>query len=432
MKRSLAILLVLFFCIPSFGQIRNRLGVNNEVYLRYANGRIRQYDASNLVLADSIYEFGEYKKDSRYKMLALSLELPARYVLHDSLRMRAIVSELKSMAGYNRQMTEFYFVTMYDWCNLLLMSGNVSDAMLEARDMSSRASHSGNSLGQMYAHRIIGLIQSYRTNSELSVRNYRKAAEYCIQAREEQELPGIYIMIARELIKLKRFDEVSRYLEMAEEYQDFYPSLKVRVLITKAYLYEAQGNVESFRDCYQALVQNPLYTVQTDADTRRLMEICWLRSSGSYSRAIGKADSLSKERDVYEQKSELYSLQGNFRLAYENLSGLMASKDSIYIAVQNEDMAILDAELNNAELRLQAHRLKSQQEIYILFGFFFVFILVTVAMVFSISNLNMTLDNLRVRNMAELEQRNAFRKAIDAKELENDMKTRILQNSQMK
>lgn len=427
-KHVIISVLLLFLCVPVQGQIRNRLDVNTEVYLKYANGSIRQFDESNLILADSIYQFGVYKNDSRYKMLALSLELPARFMQRDSLRMENIVAELKSMAGYNRQMTEFYFMTMYDWCNLLMMSGRVSDAMLEARDMSSRATKARSSLGQMYAHRVIGLIQSYRTNSELAVRNFIKAADYCVQAREEQELPGIYIMIARELIKLKRFDQAVQYCSMAEEFQDFYPSLKVQVQMTKAYLFEAEGDMEAFRNSYIELNKNPLYHVQTDLDTRRLMEICWLRSSGLYSKAIQLADSLSKERDMFEQKSELYALDGKFHRAYDNLNGLMATKDSIYIAVQNEDMAILDAELNNAQLRLEAQRLKSQQEIYIMFGFVFVFLLVTLAIMFSYSNLNMTLDNLRERNRTELEQRNAFRKAIDAKELENEVRTRIMQN----
>lgn len=420
--------LLLLTAAPVKGQIRNRLEVNNEVYLKYANGSIRKYDPSNLILADSIYQYGVWKNDSRYRMLALSLELPPRFIQHDSIRSAQIVAELKSMAGYSRIMMEFYFMTMYDWCNMLLMSGRVSDAMLEARDMSARASKANSSLGQMYAHRVIGLIQSYRTNSELAVMNFRKSADYCVQAREEQELPGIYIMIARELIRMKRFDEVGLYCDLAEEYQDFYPSLKVQVLMTKAYLYEAQGNMEDFKDCYLELVANPLYEVQTNDDTRRLMEICWLRSTGAVSEAIRLADSLSKDRDIFEQKSELFAMAGNYRQAYQNLNGLMASKDSIYIAVQNEDMAILDAELNNAQLRLEAQRLKSQQEIYILFGFIFVFVLVCVAIIFSYTNLNMTLDNLRERNRNELEQRNAFRKAIDAKELENEMRIKILQN----
>lgn len=416
--------------VSSVGQIRNRLEVSKEIFLKYADGRIKQYDVSNILLADSLYRYGDYKNDSRVRMLALSLELPPRFIQNDTSRIKSIVAELKSMADYNHRMREFYFVTMYDYCNMLINAGRISDAMLEARDMASRASEAKSNAGNMYAHRIIGLIQSYRTNSELAIRNFRKAADYCVLAKEEQELPGIYILIAREMIRLKRYDEVERYCSMAEEYQDFYPTLKVLTLMTKAYLYEAKDDAAAFGDLYSQLNANPLYRVQTDMETRMLMDICWLRSNGSYDSALSLSDSLRVDKDMYEQKQYIYAMKADYRNAYENLNNLMAAKDSIYITVQNEDMAILDAELNNAQLRLEAQRLKAQKEMYIMFGIIFLFILVSGVILFTQWNLNITLEDMRRRNKAELEARNAYRRAIDAKELENEMKTRILQKRQ--
>jgi hypothetical protein len=121
-------------------------------------------------------------------------------------------------------------------------------------------------------------------------------------------------------------------------------------------------------------------------------------------------------------------MDNDYPNAYNQLDGLMREKDSIYIAVQNEDMAILDAELNNARLRLEAQRLKSQQEMSIMFGFLFLFMLVTVVILFSQWTLNKNLDDLRERNRRELESRNAYRMAMNSKELENDMKIKVLQN----
>lgn len=429
MKRFIALLMIAVSVCAS-AQIRNRLGVGNELYLKYANGRIRQFDESNLQLADSIYRYGVHKNDSRIRMLALSLELPPRFIRDDRERVDEIVAELKTMSGYSTTMREFYFLTMYDYCSMLIMAGRIQTAMLEARGMSSAAAKSGSNLGQMYAHRVIGLIQSYRSNSELAIQNFKKAAEYCVKAKEEQELPVIYNMIARELIKLGRFDDVEYYCSMAEEYQDFYPSLRVKTLMTKVYLYDAQGRADDFDRVYQELIHNPLYRSQTDRDTRLMIDICWLRSRGRLDEALWKSDSLATDKERYGQKHLIYALDNDYLNAYSQLSGLMEAKDSIYIAVQNEDMAILDAELNNARLRLEAQRLKSQQEMSIMFGFIILFMLVTVAILFSQWNLKSNLDHMRERNRRELEARNAYRKAIDSKELENEMKTSILQNRQ--
>lgn len=428
-KRIVALFMIAVSVCAS-AQIRNRLGVGNELYLKYANGRIRQFDESNILLADTIYRYGVHKNDSRIRMLALSLELPPRFIRDDRERVDEIVGELKSMANYNSRMREFYFLTMYDYCSMLIMAGRIQDAMLEARGMSSAAANSGSSLGQMYAHRVIGLIQSYRSNSELAVYNFKKATEYCVKAKEEQELPVIYNMIARELIKLGRFDEVEEYCSMAEEFQDFYPSLRVKTLMTKVYLYDAQDRADDFDRVYQELIHNPLYRSQTDRDTRLMIDICWLRSRGRLQEALQKSDSLATDKDRFGQKHLIYALDNDYLNAYSQLNGLMAAKDSIYIAVQNEDMAVLDAELNNARLRLEAQRLKSQQEMSIMFGFIILFMLVTVAILFSQWNLKNNLDHMRERNRRELEARNAYRKAIDSKELENEMKTNILQNRQ--
>ncbi len=432
MKRLVVILLTVVFCVCASAQIRNRLDVGNELYLKYANGRIRQFDESNILLADSIYRYGVHKSDSRIRMLALSLELPPRFIRNDTLRVKEIVAELKSMSGYNTRMREFYFLTMHDYCSMLIMAGRISDAMLEARAMSSLAAGSGSNLGQMYSHRIIGLIQSYRSNSELAILNFKQAAEYSKRAKEEQELPVIYNLMAREYIKLGRYDEVEHYCSMAEEFQDFYPSLRVKTLLTKVYLYDAQGKADEFNAVYQELVHNPLYRSQTDRDTRLMIEICWLRSRGRLQEALAKSDSLATDKERYDQKQLIYAVGNDYRNAYDQLNVLMATKDSIYITVQNEDMAILDAELNNARLRLEAQRLKSQQEMSIMFGFILLFMIVTVSILFSQWSLEKNLDNLRERNRRELEARNAYRKAIDSKELENDMKTRILQNRQNK
>ncbi|MCR5276491.1 MAG: hypothetical protein K6D54_02300 [Bacteroidales bacterium] len=75
-----------------------------------------------------------------------------------------------------------------------------------------------------------------------------------------------------------------------------------------------------------------------------------------------QADSLSTARDRHERKHGIYAAQGSFADAYGELSLLMSAKDSIYINVQNEDMAILDAEMNNAQLRQNLDEMRRKNE----------------------------------------------------------------------
>ncbi|MCR5841631.1 MAG: hypothetical protein K6G86_06095 [Bacteroidales bacterium] len=138
------------------------------------------------------------------------------------------------------------------------------------------------------------------------------------------------------------------------------------------------------------------------------------------------ADSLGTARDRHDKKQSIYAAQGAFAPAYGELSLLMSEKDSIYIKVQNEDMAILDAEMNNAQLRQDAERLKNQNQTTILIGFIVMFAIAFFSILMAQWQLRQNLDEMK--NNQILIARRAYQKALDAKEAENSMKVKILQN----
>ena len=117
----------------------------------------------------------------------------------------------------------------------------------------------------------------------------------------------------------------------------------------------------------------------------------------------------------------------------------MEVKDTIYIQVQNEDMAILDAEMHNAELRAEAERrearhradqerLRHQNQNTILIGFLVMFAIAFFSILISQWQLRENLESLKLKNNQGVIARQAYRRALDAKEAENAMKVKILQN----
>ena len=168
--------------------------------------------------------------------------------------------------------------------------------------------------------------------------------------------------------------------------------------------------------------------MQADSDERFGMDVTYLQSRGLFEQALAAADSLGTAKDRHDRKHGIYAAQGRYGNAYGELNLLMSAKDSIYIAVQNEDMAILDAEMNNAQLREEAQRLKSQNEITILLGFLVMFVIAFVSILFSQARLRENLDEMREKNRKILVARQAYQQALNAKEAENALKTKILQN----
>ena len=411
-------------------QIVNRLKVDDAVFQRYAYCRMQQFNEDNLGFADTLYRVGIFKENFRYKCLGLTLEFPVRFAQGDYERMDEAVAEIKSIIGGrdDKNIRAFYYPVLHEYCQFLIHIGRASDAMLEARGMERIASEENSALGRMYAHRVVGLIQSYRTNSYLAIQNFTKAADYCKEAKAEQELPNLLILIAQEYIQLGDFPKAEEFCAEAEKYQEYFPSLKVRTLMTRALLYNAKKDWNAFWRIYDTLAEDPLYSVQADNDSRLEIDVEYLKSKGLFDAALAKADSLGTARERHGKKHGIFAAKGEFSPAYGQLDSLMMEKDSIYIKVQNEDMAILDAEMNNAQLRQDAQRLKAQNQMTVLLGFLAMFAIAFFSILLSQWQLRQNLDEMKQKNNQMLIARRAYQKALDAKEAENTLKIKILQN----
>ena len=427
MRRIIVILTAAMLCLGARAQIVNRLRVDQETFLRYAYGRMQQYSLDNLELADSLYTAGVQKNNFRYKCLGLSLEIPVRFVQGDREKMTAAAEEVKTILADRRDLRDFYFATLHEYSEYLVRMGYVSDAMLEARAMERLASAEKKPEGRMYAYRIIGLIHSYRDNHELAARNLEKAVRFCRESNSEQELPNLYILLSQENVSMKRFSEAEAYCTRAQEFESFFPNIRIKAQMTRAVLYHAEGNYPAFWETYQELLKDPLYTIQTDGDTRSALDITYLRSRGQFIDALREADGILSEHTRREQKHLLYAEMGDYSGAYKELSQLMEQKDSVYIKVQNEDLAILDAEMNNAQLREEAQQLRLQNDMALMGGFLVMFLLVFVFMIVQQWRLSDNLSQLRAMNDAQLMERKAFQTALNAKEAENALRIKLLQ-----
>lgn len=214
----------------------------------------------------------------------------------------------------------------------------------------------------------------------------------------------------------------------AEEYERFFPSIGIKAGMTRAFIYSAEGDWDSFEETYGSLLSNPLYRMQADADSRYVLDISYLRLRGLLAQALAVADSLGTLRGRMEHKHGLLAELGEFDQAYVQLTQLMNEKDSVYIKVQNEDLAILDAEMHNAQLREETRMLKARGRQAILIGFLVMFAIAFFAILLSQWQLRRNLDEMRFKNSQMLASRRAFQKAMDAKEAENQFKIKILQN----
>jgi len=432
MSRKRILFLLTLAALSQFcpAQIQNRLKVKDEIHVRYAYGRMQPYSLDNIRLSDSIYNLGVADNDNKLKCLALSLELPVRYYTKEFERMDSIAAEMKRLGGGKKQkeLNEFYYSAIFDYCQFLIETDRATQAMLQARDIQRQAQERGSTLGKMYACKTIGLFQIYRSNSILALDYFRKAIEYCKQSKNEQELPNLYILMAQELIKLNRIPEAKEYTRLAEEYQDFFPSIRIRTALSRAYIYKAEKQNDDFIVEYQNITNDPLYKTQVELDRRNHLEITYLRIIGEYRKALDLAETIEMSKTRLELKYQIFEEIDDYNNAYIQLQDLLNEKDSIYLAVQNEDMAILDAEMNNAKLRADADKLKAQNQMTVVISFLVMLIIAFLAIILSAFNLEQNLNGMKKQNREFHIAREAYQRALDTKELENQMKIKIIQN----
>ncbi len=415
--RRILLIACLFLCLGTRAQIVNRLKVDQPTFLRYAQARMQEYDPANLDLADSLYQVGVRYGNLRYKCLALSLEMPVRFAQGEYDRMDVIAAELKGLLGNRKDLREFYFVTLNEYAEYLLQAGRTSQAVLEARSMSRLAMQERNPLGRMYSYRLIGLIQSYRNNASQAADNLKEALHFCRDARAEQELPNLYLLLAQEQMKMGAFADAHHSCSEAARYQDFFPAMREKVLMTRALLYHEQGDLEAFWDCYNQVKNAPA-----------ILDVVYLRSRGMLKEALERSNALDSRRDRLEQQHVIQADMGSYAKAYNSLLQLMEEKDSVYLRIQDEDIAILEAEMDNALLREEAERQKTRNQFLLLSGFLLMFVLAFLAVLIHQWRVKDNLDQMRSQQNALLAARRAYRQALNAKEAENALKIKYLQN----
>lgn len=431
MRKLLSFVLMALLCLGARAQIVNRLKVDGPTFQRYAWGRMQLFNPENLDLADSLYTVGVREGSYKLKCLGLSLEMPVRYALGDYDRMDVCALEIKSIFDGNRvprDVLPFLYATVHEYCEYLIGAGRGADAMLEARALQRRAEKDRSDLGKMYAYSVIALIQSYRNNPWLAVENYNLAVDFCTRAREEQQLPNLYLLLAIEEVKTGNFQAAQDYCAKADAYSPLYPPLRIKCLMTWCFIYQNQGDEEAFRACYSYLVADPMYQIQAEKEARTRLDVSYALSVGEFEEALQKAGQMESDRDRHEVRHGVYAARGWYRQAYDELLQLMQAKDSIYLRVQNEDVAILDTELDNATLREQAQRLRSRNQATVLVGFIIMFAVAFLSILLNQWQLRQSLEELRRRHTEVIRTRRIFQSALDAKETEIEYRLKLLQN----
>lgn len=362
MKRIPVLVLLLFSFFSASAQIQNRLDVDEDVFKIYAEGRLQPYDDSNVALGDSLFAIGVARNDYKIKAIALNLKLSPLLAQNNMVALNEVIEEMKSIRSSHPDINDIYIAAMYTYCQALTLSNQISAAMLNAREMSRVARESGDSFGMMMSYRTLGFIYDYRGNSQMAYNSYLAALPLCAEAAAKQELFSIHVLIAEQLISMRRYEEAEMYLAMVqEEYDPSIPWAESQIQMLRFMLYYSGYKPDEYQDSMDCLMESDNLEGVMDEETQYQMAAMFYLSKKDYATALEYAAKIVNDNNRHMMQADIFEEMGDYKKALGLYHHIVEAKDSINNVIQSEDIAMMDAELNLSSMRMKAEIAESQR-----------------------------------------------------------------------
>lgn len=423
-----SILLMLLTALTGSAQIMNRLGVDEDIFEAYSSCRLLPLEPSNLTIADSLYRIGVERNDYKIKTLALNVAFPAQYSLEDYDAMDKSIAEIKAIQEEHPDINDIYFVALYSYCQYLLYAERDNLAIIEAKNMVKNATEVGDPYGLMLSYRALAFIYDTRKNYKLAADCYKKAEEYCKSTDALVEHPTIEVLLAQELIELKQYDEARMYLADVEKHLDVSEILRVQFYYISALLGQHSGDNELFWKYYELLEGNDYYYAILDEDSQNLLSVFYFMSKGQNFKALEYAKLIVDEKLGTYALGDVYASLGEYKLSNDYYIKYISIADSLNVEIQNEDIAMLDVEMNNYQIREFAGKMQLKARTIEIFSLLAIMTLIATFLSIILVRTKRYQKNLEAKT---IELQKATETAIDALEnakQANQIKTKFLQN----
>lgn len=429
MKRSVAVLVFIVLSLASYAQIQNRLGVDEDIFEVYAAGRLSPYDEKNVALGDSLLRVAEQRDDYKIKTLALNLKLSPFFAFERFAEMDEAMDQLKELRRAHPDIRDIYNAAMYTYCQSLALANKISEAMLNAREMSRMASADQDPYGLMLSYRSMGFIYEYRGNNLMAYNSYLAALPLCTESGAIQEKSSMYLLLAEQLVMMDRPAEAEVYLNrLMDEFKDAGNWTPTQVEIIRFLLYSQGYGGDKYADSYDKLIHDENLDLLIDADTKqRIISLHYL-GARDYEHALTAAAKITNNDVRNDVKADIYEAMGNYQQALFATRQLLSVKDSVSNVIQSEDIALMDAELDLSTMKMKADLSEARRRAAISFAVSLLALLIVIFMIFTVLRHRKQARLLAEKNSALLQAQKATEEALQQAREASQAKQRFVQN----
>ena len=373
-KKIIIILCTLLAAFQTRAQFVNRLGADEDAFAAYAAARTNVYAQENIAIGDSLYRIGVRRDDPKIKILALNLQGRPLAAAGDTLRLAAVADEIEALyRSYPKEVGDAYYTFFFEHIQTILQEGHNFEATLLARNLIKDAENDGNSYGRFIAYRALAHVYLFRNNMEMCVDALQSALDFAstVDIKAPGDLLMTKLQYAQYLSYLKGREQES--LDLMDELEKdplmeqvkatnplFLPSVRANAYFS---IQDQEKYIESYKD----MTSNPYYSAVIEPERRFMYDGFYFVCKGRFDDALAMADSIQNPIYACDIRQAAYEGKGDWKKANEVLTEKMSYQADIYRAYQSEDVAVLNAELNNGALREAANavKLKLQQTTFV-------------------------------------------------------------------
>ena len=370
MKKILISALSLLLPLALNAQFMNRIGADEDAFRAYSQARTNVYAEENIAIGDSLYQVGVRRNDPKIKILALNLQGRPLAAAGDTLRLEKVAAEIQDLYDeYPAEVGDVYYTFMFEHIQTILQEGHNYEATLLARRMATSAEKDGNPYGRFIAYRALAHVYLFRNNLEMCVKTLKSALDFAetVDVNAPGDLLMTKLQYAQYLSYIKGHEQES--LELMDELEKD-PMMDLVKATNPLFLPSVRANAyfsiqdkDNYLKAYDEMTSNPYYSAVIEPERRYMYEGYYLVCKGRFDEALEKADSIQNTTYACDIRQVAYEGKGDWKKAEEVLLERLANQAEIFQAYQSEDVAVLDAELDNGALREAAHTatLKLQQ-----------------------------------------------------------------------
>lgn len=385
LRRFLIFIIILFSFIPTFANLGSDFkDVPEDVLEIYNEAAANPFDTSKRKFFEDIYKRGEEESNYQMKIIALHALSTIYYAEDEIEKMEKVTKEMEDLC-IEHEMWTTYYAGIYMQCQLLCILNRNTEAQVTARRAVAYLDKTKDEKHHMYAYGALATVYKAKGNySQAIVSNLKALKAIESDSKYDIQRPGFWLQISEAYLQLQKVEEAEKYLAKVDSFlvgkEDI--QYQTNALMMHLDISSELKDKERFSKAFSELktISNDFSVIMPDSKYGILaIEALFDNREEDAVRMANNIEDIQQRLGILDK---IYAHFNDNKKAYDNMRALyelmMAKNDSSL----TDDLASMDAEMNNAQLRANAEHAESRQRMII--GASIIFVLLIIIVLFII------------------------------------------------